>query len=90
MSHDEAIHASLTHSLVERLDYTQDPTYHGPLLYHLTGLSFFLFGDNDATARLPVALAGCRHGFLARRPDPRRRILRHGPLPWPAPTGTLP
>ena len=56
MSHDEAIHASLTHSLVERLDYTQDPTYHGPLLYHLTGLSFFLFGDNDATARLPVAL----------------------------------
>lgn len=56
LSHDEAIHASLTHNLVERLQYTQDPTYHGPLLYHLTGLSFFLFGDNDATARLPVAI----------------------------------
>ena len=30
---------------------------HGPLQFHLIALSYFLFGDNDFTARLPHALA---------------------------------
>ncbi len=38
--------------------YCYDPVYHGPSLYVLTLLSYFLFGDGDAQARLPMALAG--------------------------------
>ncbi len=38
--------------------YCYDPVYHGPSLYYLTALSYFLFGDGDAQARLPMALAG--------------------------------
>jgi uncharacterized protein (TIGR03663 family) len=38
--------------------YCYDPVYHGPSLYVLTFLSYFLFGDGDAQARLPMALAG--------------------------------
>jgi len=38
--------------------YCYDPVYHGPSLYFLTSLSYFVFGDGDAQARLPMALAG--------------------------------
>lgn len=38
--------------------YCYDPVYHGPSLYMLTLVSFFLFGDGDAQARLPMAVAG--------------------------------
>ncbi len=38
--------------------YCYDPVYHGPSLYVLTLLAYFLFGDGDAQARLPMALAG--------------------------------
>lgn len=38
--------------------YCYDPVYHGPSLYFLTALSYFLFGAGDAQARLPMALAG--------------------------------
>lgn len=38
--------------------YCYDPVYHGPSLYYLTSLSYFLLGDGDAQARLPMALAG--------------------------------
>ncbi|NTU80550.1 MAG: TIGR03663 family protein [Chloroflexales bacterium] len=38
--------------------YCYDPVYHGPSLYYLTSLSYFLFGDGDAQARLPMAVAG--------------------------------
>jgi len=38
--------------------YCYDPVYHGPALYVLTVLSYFLFGTGDAQARLPMALAG--------------------------------
>jgi uncharacterized protein (TIGR03663 family) len=45
---------------IERISqtYCYDPVYHGPSLYFLTLFSFFLFGDGDAQARLPMALAG--------------------------------
>ncbi len=56
--HDEAIHAALSWDLANQGRYRYDPTYHGPLLYHLTAASYLILGDSDFTARLPVALAG--------------------------------
>ena len=38
--------------------YCYDPVYHGPSYYVLSLISFFLFGDGEAQARLPEALAG--------------------------------
>lgn len=38
--------------------YCYDPVYHGPAYYILMLLSFFLFGDGEAQARLPIAAAG--------------------------------
>lgn len=38
--------------------YCYDPVYHGPTLYILTYISYFLFGVSDFTARIPMALAG--------------------------------
>jgi len=63
--HDESIHAALSWDLANKGDYRYDPTYHGPLLYQLTALSYRLFGDSDFTARLPVALAGLLMVFVA-------------------------
>ncbi len=57
-NHDEAIHTDWSWNLYTGRGYQHNPIYHGPLLYHVTALSFFLFGDNDATARLPNALFG--------------------------------
>src|SRR5262245_29692145 len=58
MSHDESIHSFYGYELLRRGAYTHDPTYHGPLLYHLNALVFFFLGASDATARLSTALAG--------------------------------
>src|SRR5262245_26284409 len=38
--------------------YCYDPVFHGPSLYSLTLLSYLLFGDGEAQARLPQAIAG--------------------------------
>jgi uncharacterized protein (TIGR03663 family) len=38
--------------------YQHDPLMHGPFLFHLTALIYFLFGDNDFTARVSTALLG--------------------------------
>src|SRR5690606_30366196 len=35
-----------------------DPLLHGPLLYYIGAVFYFLFSDNDFTARLGAALAG--------------------------------
>ena len=56
--HDEAIHAHSSYNLLNNGIYRYDPTYHGPLLYYLTAATYAVAGDNDFTARLPVALAG--------------------------------
>jgi uncharacterized protein (TIGR03663 family) len=56
--HDEAIHAKLSWDLAERGAYAYDPTYHGPVLYYLTALTYLVVGDSDFTARLPIAFAG--------------------------------
>lgn len=54
--HDETLHAAYSWYLFSGRGYMHDPLLHGPLLYHLGALTFFLFGDNDTTARLSAAL----------------------------------
>src|SRR5690606_26034096 len=36
--------------------YSHDPVTHGPLQFHLVALAYFLFVDNDLTARIPAVL----------------------------------
>jgi uncharacterized protein (TIGR03663 family) len=58
MSHDETTHVYFSWQLEQGRGYAHDPLSHGPLQFHLLALSYFLFGDSDATARAPAALAG--------------------------------
>jgi uncharacterized protein (TIGR03663 family) len=57
-SHDESLHTSYSWDLYDGRGYQHNPMTHGPFLYHATALSYWLFGDNDATARIPVAILG--------------------------------
>ncbi|HLE72742.1 MAG TPA: flippase activity-associated protein Agl23 [Anaerolineales bacterium] len=56
MSHDETTHVVFSWQLYQGDGYLHDPLSHGPLQFHLLALSYFLFGDNDFTARAPAAL----------------------------------
>jgi predicted membrane-bound mannosyltransferase/DNA-binding beta-propeller fold protein YncE len=56
MSHDETSHVYFSWLLFRGQGYAHDPVTHGPLQFHLVALSYFLFGDNDFTARIPAAL----------------------------------
>src|SRR3990172_9907442 len=56
MSHDETTHVVFSWQLYRGDGYMHDPLSHGPLQFHLIALSYFLFGDNDFTARAPAAL----------------------------------
>src|SRR3972149_3633000 len=58
MSHDETTHVYFSWQLYKGNGYQHDPLSHGPLQFHLIALSYFLFGDNDFTARVPVAVFG--------------------------------
>ena len=58
MSHDESLHALYSYYLYNEGRYEHNPMMHGPLLFHLNALVYFLFGDNDTTARLAPVLAG--------------------------------
>ncbi len=55
MSHDEVNAVVGAYSLYQGQGYHYDPITHGPLLYHLMALSYFLFGDSDFTSRIPAA-----------------------------------
>lgn len=57
-SHDEAIHTSWSNDLYSGKGYIHNPIYHGPLLYHMTALAFFVLGDNDFSARAMPVLFG--------------------------------
>ncbi|AKB30279.1 hypothetical protein MSSIT_3560 [Methanosarcina siciliae T4/M] len=50
--HDESIHSSFTLKLLEQGEYSYNPAYHGPFLYHSTAAVFHFLGITDATARL--------------------------------------
>jgi predicted membrane-bound mannosyltransferase/sugar lactone lactonase YvrE len=56
MSHDETSHTYFSWLFYEGNGYAHDPVTHGPLQFHLVALSYFLFGDSDASARVPAAL----------------------------------
>jgi uncharacterized protein (TIGR03663 family) len=56
MSHDETTHVFFSWRLYRGDGYSHDPMTHGPLQFHLVALSYFLFGDNDASARVPAVL----------------------------------
>jgi len=57
-SHDECIHTKYSWNLYAGYGFQHNPLMHGPFLFHATALSYFLFGDNDFSARVPVALIG--------------------------------
>lgn len=58
MSHDESLHALYSYYLYDNGKYEHNPMMHGPLLFHMDAIAYFLFGDNDTTARLPPVLFG--------------------------------
>lgn len=58
MSHDESLHALYAYYLYANGNYDHNPMMHGPFRYHVTALTYFLFGDSDFTARLAPALMG--------------------------------
>ncbi len=58
MSHDENSHVYYAWQLSQGGGYSHTPMTHGPYQFHIVALSYFLFGDNDFTARIPAALFG--------------------------------
>ena len=59
LHHDESLHAYYSWVWAAGSGtYSHDPLMHGPLLFHLNALVYFLFGSSDATSRYAPALAG--------------------------------
>jgi predicted membrane-bound mannosyltransferase/DNA-binding beta-propeller fold protein YncE len=58
MSHDESLHTQFSYQYFIGDGYNHTALMHGPFLFHLTAVSYWLFGDSDTSARIPVALFG--------------------------------
>ncbi len=58
MSHDESLHTKYSWNLYTQGNYQHMPMMHGPLLFHMTALSYWLFGDNDFAGRVYPAVLG--------------------------------
>lgn len=58
MSHDESLHTQFSYQFFNGDGYNHTPLMHGPFLFHITAVSYWLLGADDFTARLPVALFG--------------------------------
>jgi predicted membrane-bound mannosyltransferase/DNA-binding beta-propeller fold protein YncE len=58
MSHDESLHTYYSWRLYEYGEYVHTPLMHGPVLFHMVAFFYFLFGDNDFTARIYPAVLG--------------------------------
>ena len=56
-SHDENLHVYFSWLFSVGKGYQHTPLMHGPLQFHLLALTYFFFGADDFTARLPQALA---------------------------------
>src|SRR5512133_1503998 len=54
MSHDEVNHVVPSYDLFMGRGYRHDPVTHGPMQFHLVALSYWLFGDNDLSSRVPA------------------------------------
>lgn len=72
MSHDESLHTQYSYNLEQDGNFEHTPLMHGPILFHFTALSYFLFGANDFTSRIYPALLGV---FLVMSPLLFRRWL---------------
>jgi predicted membrane-bound mannosyltransferase len=75
LHHDETHHANYSWRLFSGLGFVHDPLLHGPFLYHIGALFFFLFGDSNTTARLGPAIFG---SILVVLPYLMRRELGRG------------
>ena len=58
MSHDESLHTQFSYQFYNGEGYQHTPLMHGPFLFHITAVSYWLFGDGDLAARIPVAIFG--------------------------------
>lgn len=58
MSHDESLHTQFSYQYYDGQGFAHTPLMHGPFLFHATAVSYWLFGDSDFSARVPVALLG--------------------------------
>ena len=58
MSHDESLHTQFSYQYFIGDGYKHTALMHGPFLFHITVLSYWLFGASDMSARLPVAVFG--------------------------------
>ena len=58
VSHDESLHTQYSYQYYNGDGYQHTPLMHGPTLFHATALSYWLLGDNDTSARIPVAIIG--------------------------------
>lgn len=58
MSHDESLHTQFSYQFFIGDGYQHTPLMHGPFLFHITAVSYWLFGDSDLAARIPVAIFG--------------------------------
>jgi len=56
MSHDEINHVYFAWQFYDGTEYVHHPLSHGPFQFHLNAFFYFLFGDNDFTARLHAAV----------------------------------
>jgi uncharacterized protein (TIGR03663 family) len=72
MSHDESLHALYSYYLYNGSGYVHNPMMHGPFLFHANAVIYFLFGDDDSTARIVPALFGV---FMVLSPLLLRRWL---------------
>jgi uncharacterized protein (TIGR03663 family) len=58
MSHDESLHTFYSWELYQGKGFVHTPLMHGTFQFHFLALTYALFGANDFTARIPVALFG--------------------------------
>lgn len=58
MSHDESLHTQFSYNLATEGNFRHTPLMHGPILFHMTALSYTLFGDDDFTSRIYSAAVG--------------------------------
>lgn len=72
MSHDESLHTKFSWDLYAGLGYQHNPMMHGPILFHLAALAYFLLGVSDFSARVFPAVFGV---FLVLSPLLFRRWL---------------
>jgi len=58
MSHDESLHTRFSYNLYNDGDFRHTPLMHGPVMFHAVAFFYYIFGDNDFTARIYAATLG--------------------------------